>query len=406
VSTKSPPKAAAPKKRRQQGSGGLVDLGDGRWKIVTWSVAADGRRQQMTRTVQSSKAEAKRRLDEFVAKAKRGAIANDGEVTYAQLVERFLAAKTVSQEETSVALYRRTLVTHALPSIGKVRLRDLTAAHVQRVLSGARNASRTKQRGEPLGSTSLRNLRVYIRASLGYAFKLGLVVKNVADQVEVPKTEHVERVEVTVDVAREIMSAVRGTPLESLAVFALATGARRGEACGLQWSDVDLESGRFSIRRAAKNVGGRVVVGKVKTRRSERSDTLPGFAVESLLAHRRRQREQDLALGIRRDDGFVFRPGVGDEPWDPNELSRTFSRLVRRKKLPVGLRWHDLRHGYATLCFASGSSLKVVSEALGHSSVAVTSAIYVHVLDEAKAEKSRRLDAYLGNALRDPAVGQ
>lgn len=406
MSTKSTPKKTAAKRRRDYASGGLVRIKDGLWKITVPYFAADGRRRHRSRRVMGSRTEATAALAAFVADVQRGAMVYDDGLTYAQLVESFLAAKAVSKEPTSVALYKQTLETHVVPVIGKTRLRDLTAAHVSRVLAGARNASRTKQRGEHLGSTSLRNLRIYVRASLQHAYRLGLVLKNVCDQVEVPKSDHVERVEVTVDVARAIMTAVRETPLETLAVFALATGARRGEACAIRWSDVDLDTGRFAIRRAAKNVDRRVVVGKVKTRRSERSDTLPAFALEALRAHRRRQREQDFALGIRREDGYVFRPGPGDEPWDPNEVSRSFSRLVRKKKLPVGLRWHDLRHGYATLCFASGTSLKVVSEALGHSSVAVTSAIYVHVLDEAKAEKSRRLDAYLGDALRDPAISQ
>ncbi len=74
--------------------------------------------------------------------------------------------------------------------------------------------------------------------------------------------------------------------------------------------------------------------------------------------------EQDFELGIRREDGYVFRPGPGDEPWTPNKVSRQFGQIADWKKLPEGLRFHDLRHGYATLCFASGTSLKVVLEAL------------------------------------------
>ena len=78
-------------------------------------------------------------------------------------------------------------------------------------------------------------------------------------------------------------------------------------------------------------------------------------------------------------------------------MSRIFSRLVRRKKLPT-IRFHDLRHGYATLAFAAGASMKVVSESLGHSSIGITSEIYVHLLDDSKREKSAKLDAYLSSA--------
>jgi hypothetical protein len=84
--------------------------------------------------------------------------------------------------------------------------------------------------------------------------------------------------------------------------------------------------------------------------------------------------------------------------WDPNEMSRAFSRLVRRRKLPL-LRLHDLRHSYASLAFAAGVPLQVVSESLGHASIAITAGIYVHLLDESKRQKSNKLDAYLGKAM-------
>jgi integrase len=86
--------------------------------------------------------------------------------------------------------------------------------------------------------------------------------------------------------------------------------------------------------------------------------------------------------------------------WNPNELSRVFSRMARAKS-PPPLRLHDLRQGFATLAFAAGVLLKVVSESLGHASLAVTSNIYVRILDEAKCEKSPRLDAYVGDAIRE-----
>ena len=79
-------------------------------------------------------------------------------------------------------------------------------------------------------------------------------------------------------------------------------------------------------------------------------------------------------------------------------MSRAFSRLVRRRKLPR-LRLHDLRHSYASLAFAAGAPLKVVSESLGHASIGITAAIYVHLLDDSKRQKSNQLDAYLGKAM-------
>jgi len=110
----------------------------------------------------------------------------------------------------------------------------------------------------------------------------------------------------------------------------------------------------------------------------------------------------ELEARRRQKDGYVFTRPTG-ESWDPNELSRQFSRLIRRKELKLPrVRFHDLRHGYATLAFAAGISLKVVSESLGHSAIGVTDAIYVHLRDEAKREKADRLNAYLEAAVAPP----
>jgi integrase len=103
----------------------------------------------------------------------------------------------------------------------------------------------------------------------------------------------------------------------------------------------------------------------------------------------------DLEARCRQKTGYVFTRATGDA-WDPNELSRQFSRLVRRRRKLPPFRFHDLRHGYASLAFAAGVSLRGVSESLGHSAIGVTDAIYVHLRDDAKREKADRLDAYLG----------
>jgi integrase len=106
----------------------------------------------------------------------------------------------------------------------------------------------------------------------------------------------------------------------------------------------------------------------------------------------------ELEARRRQRDGYVFLRRSG-EPWNPNELSRQFSRLVRRKKLLL-FRFHDLRHGFASLAFAAGIPMKIVSESLGHSSIAITAELYTHLLDDHKREKAGRLDAYLDRAVR------
>ncbi len=233
---------------------------------------------------------------------------------------------------------------------------------------------------------------------LEFGIKKNVVVRNVAKLTAVPKSEHREHVTFAVADIEAFIAASAGTQLGTIILFALGTGLRRGEICGLLWNDVKLESGVYSLQRAAKNVKGKAVIGDLKTPKSRRTDHMPSFVVQALREHRIEQMQRHSALGIRPPDGgFVFADAKG-QMVDPNELSGAFGNFVRNKGLRH-VRFHDLRHAYATNAFAAGVSLKVISESLGHSNIGITSEVYTAVLDPAKIEKSNVLDGYLGSAV-------
>lgn len=302
-------------------------------------------------------------------------------MTVNALCDLYLESKARSRAPTSVAWYRRNLKQHVRPAIGNMRLADLKPIHVQRLLDGARDTSRrTSRRGQPLGATTLRNLLVGVRALLAWGVKQGLVHQNVASKVELPAQEYIERHALTAVDVKSVLAAAQGSPLAPVIATAVGTGLRRSEITALRWSDVDLDAGTLAVRRAAAMLDGKVLLKAPKTKRSQRTDHLPAFVVAVL----RRQRADQLAryevlygeLEARRrqKEGWVFDRGDG-ELWNPNELSKQFARFVRRKGLPL-IRLHDLRHGYATLAFAAGIPLKVVSESLGHASMKITSDLY------------------------------
>ncbi|HUA08321.1 MAG TPA: site-specific integrase [Candidatus Acidoferrales bacterium] len=183
----------------------------------------------------------------------------------------------------------------------------------------------------------------------------------------------------------------------------MGTGLRRSELCGLRWSDLDLDAGTIAVNRAAANVGRKVIVKSTKTKNSRRADHLAPFVITILNEHKREQLARyEAMLGPfearkRQREGYVF-SWHGGEVWDPNELSRSFTRFIRRNKLPH-YRFHDLRHGYASLAFAAGVPLAVVSRSLGHASIGITADIYTHLLADQKREKAAALDAFLAPSI-------
>jgi integrase len=162
-------------------------------------------------------------------------------------------------------------------------------------------------------------------------------------------------------------------------LLAATTGMRRGELLGLRWIDVDLDAGRVAIRRPRVVVDHAVYTSEPKTARSRRSIALDSATVAALREHQARQAAERVVIGPGyQDSGLVFTRPDGS-PIHPHLFSDWFKQHVRRAGLPK-IRLHDVRHSYASAALAAGIAAKVVSERLGHATIATTMDTYSHVL--------------------------
>jgi integrase len=178
-------------------------------------------------------------------------------------------------------------------------------------------------------------------------------------------------------------------------LFAVAagTGLRLGELLGLRWSD--LTDGALTVRRSyARAEGGGWAMAEPKTRRSRRTVMLPAVARDGLDRQSEQQAAAKDAAGSAWQDraGQIFTDAVG-RPLHPTAVSHSFRVVADRLGLPVRL--HDLRHTAATLMLGAGVPLKLVSETLGHSSIAVTADVYAHVTPELRREAAAAMDRAL-----------
>jgi len=382
------------RRRRQKDTGGIEERGPGKWRLRYKS----HQKQVFAKT----REDAYELLHAFVDRVRHGDLPS--KLTFDELADAYMAATKREREATTIALRKRVLDQHIRPVIGAIPLDDLRAPHVRRLLDGAHDQSRTKRKGEPLGPTTVRNILVLVRAILAWGVKEEHITKNVARLVEPPAAAFSERPVMRVDDVKALLDAATGTELEAIVPTAIGTGLRRGELCALRWGDVDLATGTIAVRRTVALLDGKLIVKAPKTKKSQRTDHLPAFVCDLLVSHKTEQlahleeMTSELEARRRQRDGYVFLRRSGEQ-WNPNELSRQFSRLIRRKKLPL-FRFHDMRHGFASLAFAAGVSLKTVSESLGHSGIGITSQLYVHLLADQKREKAAVLDAYLDRAVR------
>ena len=236
--------------------------------------------------------------------------------------------------------------------------------------------------------------RAILRSALGQALRWGIVSRNVATLVEVPRVKRHEIQPLTPEQARTLLATMRGHRLDALFTVALALGLRQGEALGLQWDAVDLDARVLHVRASLQRVEKRWHLVEPKSARSRRTVALPEVLVSALRSHRVRQLEERLAAGARwRESGFVFATGIGT-PFEPSSLTKAFKALLVKAGVP-DIRFHDLRHTAATFLLAQGVDARTIMETLGHSQISLTLNTYAHVLPTLQRDAARLMNDLL-----------
>lgn len=314
-------------------------------------------------------------------------------------VERFLRYWTTDVlpltdvAQTTADGYERILNLYVIPNLGRVRLDQLTPAHVRQML--------TKIRDQGLSPNTQRLARSVLRRALRTAEAEGYVTRNVAALVDGVKLGRSDGRTLTPDQARALLAHVAGTEWEALVVVLISAGLRKGEALALSWSDLDLDATppTLAVRRALKKAAdGSVYTDEPKTAGSRRTIHLPLNVDDVLRQHRARQAEQRLAYGAGWGGPWaaldlVFTSSIGT-PLDPDRVNRVVKKITTEAGLGP---WtpHELRHSAASLLLAQGVPLKVVSELLGHASIRITADVYGHLLEPARTEAADAMQTAL-----------
>jgi len=413
-----PPEVDARGRRKacsiKHGSWGYtVDLGPG--------LGPDGvhvERRQVTRFGFTTKKDAEKALAEVLYANARGLAVAVNNVTVAAFLTDWLAGRVADGlRPTTAASYTAHFDNYFIPRIGHLRLRELRPQHVEAAL-------RSIQTDRKMKPASLRRVHASLRSALGAAVRLRLIPNNPAVGVTLPsvKRPHVRPWEPE-ELGRFLDHADRDELGPAFHLLA-ATGLRRGEAVGLRWADVDLEKSRLHVRqqvvllvsgfsRPCDQCGadhGRIAFGRPKTASGEdRTVDLDPHTVGVLLAHRLRQDVIRAQLGDAYNDHDLVFPRRDGVPIFPDRLSDRFTQLAAE----IGLRrirLHDLRHGQASLMLAAGVDIVVVSKRLGHSSVAITSDTYTHLLPGVGSAAAARAwalvprDSGAAQAIREQSV--
>jgi integrase len=376
------------KRQRGNGEGSVYERKDKDGRVIGYRGAYFARTTNGIRkrfyVSGKTKTEVKAKLRKATADRDDGIVLDAENPTVGKYLERWLpdsVKDTVKQ--TTYECYERLLRLHLVPALGTIKLKALTPAHVR--------ALYREKLDSGLTATSVQRVHALLHKALKQAVNDGLLPRNVTEAVKAPRQSRKEIRALNPEQARAFLQAARGNRLETLYLLAIHTGLRQSELLGLKWEDVDLEAKRLSVRRILSAAKSGPTFTTPKTNKS-RTVRLTSRAVEALHVHRKRQAEEREKLGKPwRDHGLVFCTQVGTPLNRNNVHSRSFKPLVKRAGLPPTLRFHDLRHTFATLMLKGGEHPKVVQEMMGHANINITLDTYSHVLPDMQDKAADRL---------------
>ncbi|WP_225992979.1 site-specific integrase [Actinomadura rudentiformis] len=362
--------------------GSIYPEGSGYTGALELGFGLDGKRKRLKRKGRTQE-KVKDKLKDALEDLESG-IRSPENYTVAHAVEDWLTRGLKNRDPDTVTTNRILAQKHVIPKIGKLKLKDLRADHVDEWLDGLT---------EQLATRSLQGVHAILKRSIKQAQARDMVMRNVAMLVTTPQGR-VGRPSkaLTFDQANAVLEKAQSSRLHAYVVVSLMTGIRTEEARALQWDHVvawvdDEDEWKpvtdvgFDHKRFAVHVWRSVRAhGDTKTRKSRRTLELPQPAVDALREHHKRQAAQKLKAGKAwKANGLVFCSPVGT-PLDAANVRRAF-RLIT-KKAEIGEDWtpRELRHSFVSIMSDNGVPLENIADLCGHSSTATTEEVYRHQL--------------------------
>jgi integrase len=373
-------------RKRGNGEGSIHRRKGGGWCAQYNVYTAQGRKRKTL--YGKTRAEVAAKLTKALSAQETGPLFDSRNRTVGEYLEQWLgdSVKDTVRQRT-LERHEQIVRLHIVPALGRLQLKALASAHVQSLYRDRLNSG--------LSPATVQKIHAVLHKALDQAVAWSLVPRNVCEVVKAPRAVSEEIQPLNREQAKILLRAARGDRLEAFYVMAIATGLRLGELLGLKWEDVDLENGVVRVRRTLTRNRGRLLLGEPKTKRSRRTVRLTQTTMKALEAHRACQKEEEEILGdLYKCQNLVFTTGRGT-PVNPSNLrQRSFAPLLKKAGLP-SIRLHDLRHTCATLLLSKNINPKIVSEMLGHATVAITLDTYSHVLPNMQDGAARALEETL-----------
>ena len=381
-------------KKRANGEGNIRKRKDGRWEgRYTAGHDSETGKAIYKNVLGKTQAEVKAKLKAAIQEAQTLYLSKAGKYTVGEWMEVwFEDYAKIKVRPSSHQTYRGYIDNHIRPNIGDIPLEKLTSLDLQKLykkLLTKGRVERLEAKGQPKGlsTKTVRNIHQILSSALKLAQEQRIILANPAERCALPKVEHREMKTLPVEQLQSFLREARESGVFELYYLELATGLRRGELLGLKWEDIDLQKGDLRVKRQVSRINGEVVEAPLKTKNAYRTLPLAEDTIDVL-------KEQREKVG---SSPWVF-PSPNGGPISPDSVLHMLHRVLKRAGLPR-VRFHDLRHTFATLALQNGVDIKTVSGMLGHFSAGFTLDTYAHVTGAAQRQAAGKMAAVLSGAV-------
>lgn len=340
--------------------------------------------------------EVKEKLEEYKKQLSLGSLPNDDKLTleqwyYTWLFDYRIKDLKPKSFEKYEGVYRNYIKDTQL---GRLKLKDLRATHLQKYYNDLMD-NNTKP------TSTIKSLNTRLKPCLSEAEKQGYIQKNYCKLVTLPKDNTTREIKVlTSEQQKSFIAALVGHELEMLFLTALGTGLRLGEILGLKWSDIDFNTGNLTVNRTLQRVteidrngnrASKVIEQLPKTKNSIRTIPIPKNILIKLKDYKIQQSKNKSQIGeLYVNNDYVFCDRLG-YPLDDKRPNRNLKSILGKLAIEP-LKFHGLRHTYATRLFEANIPPKTVQVLMGHYDISITMDIYTHVMEDTKLEAVEKLN--------------
>jgi len=345
--------------------------------------------------------EALKKLDEYSRQVENGLNADAKNLSFEQWLNIWLKEyKYQNLRPHTYDTYENFIQRRIVPILGKFKLLKIRPDHLQTFINDLR-----KENGEPLSISTTKQIKIIISSALQQAVKNGLITRNPADALSLPKASAKKAVGAfTKNEQANLLETVRDHRLYTLFVMALGTGMRIGEMLALHWADIDFAEGEINVSLSVSRSKDRTDTGEVsgsslkvdatKTKAGKRSIPLTQEVRKALTRHRETQnKERFKAFTAWLDNDLVFSNQLGGH-LEYRNVTRLYEKHRDSASLPK-LNFHCLRHTFATNAISAGMDYYYLSRIMGHNSISITLDTYTEFMPDKSRSEMQKMEGVL-----------